>query len=195
MYGIVLYIASCRANFWLCLRYQLKVIFAAEGGQESDERRVALAPALQPPPPAQVMLQVLGGDAMEPPHPLLEPTVVGVDVLDVVDPGDDPDTGGQVHGPMGQAERTTSTGTWSRPVPRAWICLPRLRAGRSRWRWPLREWGKKVSSASTMPRKRSALVSEDPRRNRCRQRKLVVLSIPHRAALARTVRPWIRAAQ
>jgi hypothetical protein len=41
------------------------------------------APGFEGAPPAEIVGQVLGGDAVEAVEPLLEATVVGVDVVDV----------------------------------------------------------------------------------------------------------------
>jgi len=45
--------------------------------------------AFQHAPPAQIVLQVFGGHTVKATHPAFEPTVVGVDVLDVEDAVDD----------------------------------------------------------------------------------------------------------
>ena len=42
-----------------------------------------VAPCLERASPSQIVGQVLGGDAVEAAHPFLEPTVIGVDVVDV----------------------------------------------------------------------------------------------------------------
>ena len=42
-----------------------------------------ISPGLEGPPPAEVIGQILGGDAVEAAHPLLQAPVIGVDVVDV----------------------------------------------------------------------------------------------------------------
>jgi hypothetical protein len=59
---------------------------------------------LQHAPPSQVVLQVLGGNPMKASHPLLEAAVVGVDVLNVERPIDDPNALLDIDGSMGQAK-------------------------------------------------------------------------------------------
>ncbi len=58
--------------------------------QSQHGRRLhpALAGPLQRPEPAKVTLQVVGRDTLEPCNPLLEPTVIRVDVLNVPGPPD-----------------------------------------------------------------------------------------------------------
>ena len=46
-------------------------------------RRGLIAPGFESAPPAEIVGQVLGGDAVEAVEPLLEAAVVGVDVIDV----------------------------------------------------------------------------------------------------------------
>lgn len=63
-----------------------------------------MAIAFQHAPPAQVVLQVLGGHPMKASHPLLEATVVSVDVLNMERPVDKPNALLNMDGSMGQAE-------------------------------------------------------------------------------------------
>ena len=46
--------------------------------------------------PAEVVVEISGGDAVEPAHPLLEPTIVGIDVLDIENTLSDPFAGGRM---------------------------------------------------------------------------------------------------
>ena len=52
--------------------------------------------------PAQVVVQVFGGHPVKSLHPLFQPRMVSVRVLDVVDAGQDSDPLVQVHRPMGR---------------------------------------------------------------------------------------------
>lgn len=63
-----------------------------------------LTPAFQPSAPTQIIFQVLGRDPMKASHLLFESTVVCVDVLDVVNPSNNQNSGRQVDRPMGDAE-------------------------------------------------------------------------------------------
>ena len=65
-----------------------------------------MAVALQHAAPAEVVLQVLGGYSVEAANPLLEATVVGVDILNVEGSVNDPDALLNIDGPMGKAGGT-----------------------------------------------------------------------------------------
>lgn len=58
---------------------------------QTSGRRDVLAIALQHAPPTQVVLQVLGRHPMKASHPLLRATVVGIDILNMERPVDNPD--------------------------------------------------------------------------------------------------------
>ena len=51
--------------------------------------------------PAQVVVQILCGHPVEPSHPFLQPRMVGVRVLDVVDARQHPDPLAEIHRPVG----------------------------------------------------------------------------------------------
>jgi hypothetical protein len=53
--------------------------------------------------PAQIIAQVVGSDTVEAAHPLLESAIVGIDVLDMIDTGDDTLTSGQIDRAVGDA--------------------------------------------------------------------------------------------
>ena len=53
--------------------------------------------------PTQVVVQVFGGHPVEPSHPFLQPRMVGVRVLDVVDARQHPDSLAEIHRPVGHA--------------------------------------------------------------------------------------------
>ena len=68
--------------------------------------------------PAQVVVQVFGGDSMKPSHPLFQPRMVGVRILDVVDAGQNSDPLVEIQGPMAHAYLTGCQGdrAFSSPV-------------------------------------------------------------------------------
>ena len=51
--------------------------------------------------PAQIVVQILRGYPVEASHPFLQPRMVGIRVLDVVDAGQHPDALSEIHRPMG----------------------------------------------------------------------------------------------
>lgn len=53
--------------------------------------------------PTEIIGKVMGSDTMKSAHPLFEPTSVGIDVLNVVDLGDNPNACGQIDRAMGNA--------------------------------------------------------------------------------------------
>lgn len=53
--------------------------------------------------PAQIIAQAVGSDSVEAAHPLLESAIVGIDVLDMIDTGDDTLTSGQIDRAVGDA--------------------------------------------------------------------------------------------
>lgn len=65
-----------------------------------------MAVALQQAAPAEVVLQVLGGYPVKASHPLLEATVVGVDILNVEGSFHNPNALPNIDGPMGKAKGT-----------------------------------------------------------------------------------------
>ena len=56
------------------------------------------------PSPTEIIGKVMSGDAVESVYPLLEPTIVGVHVLDVIHLANHPDARSQVDWPMGDAD-------------------------------------------------------------------------------------------
>ena len=69
--------------------------------------------------PAQVVVQVFGGHPVKSLHPLFQPRMVSVRVLDVVDAGQDSDPLVQVHRPMGRHAHFPSRqgdGAFSSPI-------------------------------------------------------------------------------
>src|SRR4051794_33556509 len=66
------------------------------GGQEPGLRGTWLGHALERPSPAEIVGQVARRDAVEAAHPALQPTVVGVHVLDVEGAIADADAGREV---------------------------------------------------------------------------------------------------
>lgn len=148
--------------------------------------------------PAEVVLKVLGGHAVEAAYPGFLAAVVVIDVLDVEDPFQYANALLHIDSTMGDPglaskgfidvgtirtadglridewpkhgndmrasslsrqksavwplrSRITRTATRSGQVPRIRPTPPRRRAGRGKWRCPLSDSRKKVSSASTMP--------------------------------------------
>ena len=68
--------------------------------------------------PAQIVVQVFGRHPVESSHPLFQPRMVSVRVLDMVDPGQDSDPVSEVHRPMGHPHLPSrqGDGTFSSPV-------------------------------------------------------------------------------
>src|SRR5690348_16011320 len=66
------------------------------GGQEPGSRGTWRGRPLQGPSPAEIVRQVARRDAVEAPHPALQPAVVGVHVLDVEGPVADADAGREI---------------------------------------------------------------------------------------------------
>src|SRR4030066_2507292 len=54
--------------------------------------------------PAEIAVEVACGHALEAAYPILEPGVVSIDVLNVIDTGDDPDAGRQIDRAMRSAD-------------------------------------------------------------------------------------------
>ena len=54
--------------------------------------------------PTEIIGKVMSGDTMEPVHPLFEPTVIGVHVLNVVNLADHPNARSQIDWTMGYAD-------------------------------------------------------------------------------------------
>src|ERR1700758_3672673 len=66
------------------LLYRTLLIWPQSGGaHDPGVRGRVCREGLDRSPPAQIAREVLGGDAMEAPHPLLQPAVVGVHVVDM----------------------------------------------------------------------------------------------------------------
>lgn len=84
---------------WLCNRCMLKSIHSQSGSQEIAGGNVPVM-SFNKASPAQVVAQVAGGYAVETVHPFLQATIVGIDVLDVINTRDDALTGGQIDWPM-----------------------------------------------------------------------------------------------
>ena len=82
---------------WLCSRYLL----LPHGMDQERLRSQRILLLFKQPAPAEVVWQVFGGDAVKAKHPLLQPRVVGIDVLDMEDVLLDPDTCGEVDGFVG----------------------------------------------------------------------------------------------
>ena len=53
--------------------------------------------------PTEIIGKVMRSDTVKSAHPLFEPTIVGIDVLNVVDLGDNPNACGQIDRTMGDA--------------------------------------------------------------------------------------------
>ncbi len=53
--------------------------------------------------PAQIVAQVVGGDAVEAAQPFLESAIVGIDVPDMIDTSDDTLTSGQIDRALGDS--------------------------------------------------------------------------------------------
>jgi hypothetical protein len=65
--------------------------------------------AVNQPSPTEIIGKVMSGDAVESVHPLLEPTIVGVHVLDVIHLADHPNARSQIDWAMSNADFTHSS--------------------------------------------------------------------------------------
>src|SRR5450759_1571953 len=83
--------------------------------QEQSGIQSATACPVEGAVPAEIAVQVFRGHALEAAQPALETAVVGIDVLDVVDAGDDADAGGQIN----RAVRHADLAGGGRECPRA----------------------------------------------------------------------------
>ena len=69
--------------------------FFPESSTQAHAGKNVVAETLQHPAPSQVAFKISGGNAMKAQQPLLEPTVIGFDVLDVIHTPH-PDASGEV---------------------------------------------------------------------------------------------------
>ena len=87
-------------NNWLCTHSMLNLIDTQSGAQEIGRGNFPVV-SLNQSSPAQIIAQVAGGHAVKAAHPLLESAIVSIDVLDMIDTGDDTLTGGQIDRAVG----------------------------------------------------------------------------------------------
>jgi hypothetical protein len=130
---------------------------SSESSLEPSDWLIVLAPTIEPSMPTQIIFQILGRDPMKSFHPLFEPAVVGINVLDMVNTINDSNASREIDGAVNNAEAmrhrsvdgstiTTKNGIFRqsdrvRPTPVLGLCLchargyilPRLRGGRFRW--------------------------------------------------------------
>src|SRR3954470_19003665 len=71
-----------------CFRSTLLLLYLLVWPQADRTEDPVLWPGLRPqcfqgPAPAQIVGEIFGGDTMETAHPFLEPSVIGIDVVDV----------------------------------------------------------------------------------------------------------------
>ena len=102
--------------------------------------------------PAQIVVQVFGRHPVESSHPLFQPRMVSVRVLNVVNPGQDPDPLAQVHHPMGHAYLPSRQGDRTFPSPvRAQDRIPSQKGFQHRFDLPMVVLGKNRIGGRTRP--------------------------------------------
>ena len=78
----------------------LNLIDSQSGTEEIGRRDFPFMPLNQS-SPAEIVAQIMGGYAVETAHPFLEPAIVGIDILDMIDTRDDTLTSGQIDRAVG----------------------------------------------------------------------------------------------
>ena len=87
---------------WLSNRSMLNRIDSQSGAEEIGRRNIPIMPLNQA-TPGQIVAQVVGGDAVEAAQPFFQAAIVGIDVLDMINAGDDTLTSGQIDRAVGDA--------------------------------------------------------------------------------------------